>query len=122
MARRRAPAPWSRGTSRPASSPSASSAVSLVDGFRDALAAVGMERETAQGTALVVVTIILALFTIVFAELVPKTLALAHPERWALALSRPIDFLARILSPIISLLTGITRWVARLLGVQLNQE
>jgi putative hemolysin len=83
---------------------------------------VGMAADTATGTALVIVTILLALFTIVFAELVPKTLALAHPERWALALSRPIDFLARVLSPIISLLTGITRWVARILGVQLNQE
>jgi putative hemolysin len=101
---------------------SAYAAVSLADGLRDVLVSAGMAADTATGTALVVVTILLALFTIVFAELVPKTLALAHPERWALALSRPIDFLARVLSPIISLLTGITRWVARILGVQLNQE
>ena len=52
-------------------------------------------RPTRRSSALVIVTVILALFTIVFAELVPKTLALAHPERFALALSRPIDFLAR---------------------------
>ena len=45
---------------------------------------------------------ILALFTIVFAELVPKTLALANPERFALALSRPIDFLARVLGPLVA--------------------
>ena len=59
--------------------------------------------------ALVVVTVILALFTIVFAELVPKTLALAHPERFALTLSRPIDFLARILGPVVRSLTWVTR-------------
>ena len=39
--------------------------------------------------ALIVVTVILALFTIVFAELVPKTLALANAERFAIALSLP---------------------------------
>ncbi len=36
--------------------------------------------------ALVVVTVLLALFTIVFGELVPKTLALANAERFAIAL------------------------------------
>ena len=45
-------------------------------------------------------TLVLALFTIVFAELVPKTLALAHAERFALSLSLPIDFLARALGPV----------------------
>ena len=49
------------------------------------------------------------LFTIIFGELVPKSLALSRPERWAMVLSRPIDFLARILGPVIAILTGITR-------------
>ncbi len=101
---------------------SAYAAVSLADGLRDLLMQLGVEAGTASGAALVVVTVVLALFTIVFAELVPKTLALAHPERWALVLSRPIDFLARVLGPVIALLTGITGWVARLLGVQPNAE
>jgi putative hemolysin len=101
---------------------SAYAAVSLADGLRDLLTQVGVEPGAAQGLSLIVVTVVLALFTIVFAELVPKTLALAHPERWALVLSRPIEFLARILGPVIALLTGVTGWVARLLGVQLNPE
>jgi magnesium and cobalt exporter, CNNM family len=101
---------------------SAYAAVSLVDGLRDLLTGVGVEHDAAAATGLIVVTVVLALFTIVFAELIPKSLALSHPERWALVLSRPIDFLARILGPVIALLTGVTSWVARLLGVQLNQE
>ncbi len=40
----------------------------------------------ADAIALVAVTLLLALFTIVFGELVPKALALAHPERVALSL------------------------------------
>jgi putative hemolysin len=101
---------------------SAYAAVSLADGLRDLLVQAGVGTDIATVVALVVVTTILALFTIVFGELVPKTLALAHPERWALVLGRPIDFLARILGPILAVLTGITRWVAGLLGVQLNSE
>jgi putative hemolysin len=101
---------------------SAYAAVSLADGVRDVLAGAGLEAGAAGATALVIVTVILALFTIVFAELVPKSLALSHPERWALVLSRPIDFLGRVLAPVIAVLTSMTRAVTGLLGVQLNQE
>jgi putative hemolysin len=101
---------------------SAYAAVSLVAGLRDLLEGFGLAATTAEPVALIVVTVVLALFTIVFAELVPKTLALAHPERFALELSRPIDFLGRILSPLIALLTGITRNITRLLGADVRSE
>ena len=64
----------------------------------------------------------LALFTIVFAELVPKSLALANNERFALALSGPIDFIGRLLAPVVAVLTGITRWVVRLFGAEVTSE
>jgi len=101
---------------------SAYAAVSLVEGLQTLLTDAGMQVSTAEATALIAVTVVLALFTIVFAELVPKSLALSNPERYSLVLSRPIDFFARVLSPVIALLTGITRWVTRLFGVEMNQE
>jgi putative hemolysin len=101
---------------------SAYAAVNLVAGLRGVLETAGMGEGGAQLLSLVVVTVILALFTIVFAELVPKSLALSNPERYALALSRPIDFIGRVLGPVIALLTGLTRTVTRLLGVEMNQE
>jgi CBS domain containing-hemolysin-like protein len=82
----------------------------------------GVNEGAAETVALIVVTIILALFTIVFAELIPKSIALASPERFALVLARPIDLLARLLGPIVTALNGITRWVARSIGVDMNQE
>ena len=72
---------------------SAYAAVSLSQSLASLLAGVGMDAGTADGVSLVIVTVILALFTIVFAELVPKTLALAHPERFALTLAGPLDVL-----------------------------
>jgi magnesium and cobalt exporter, CNNM family len=101
---------------------SAYAAVSLVEGLRTLLESAGTEPGAAGGVSLVVVTVILALFTIVFAELVPKTLALSNPERFALVLAVPVDFIARVLGPVIAMLTGVTRAVVRLFGVQMNQE
>ena len=74
---------------------SAFAAISLSQGLSRALVSAGLDAGTADGVSLVVVTVILALFTIVFAELVPKSLALAHPERFAVVLSGPLDLLGR---------------------------
>ncbi len=101
---------------------SAYAAVNLADGLQRLLESAGVPESTATLVALAVVTVILALFTIVFAELVPKTLALAHPERFALALARPIDFLARVLGPLVRLLTWITRTIARTLGSEVSSD
>ncbi len=101
---------------------SAFAAVSLVDRLTSLLAGFGMDAGTAGGTALIVVTIILALFTIVFAELIPKSIALASPERFALILAGPVDVIARLLGPLVWLMSGITRWVTRSIGVDMNQE
>jgi putative hemolysin len=101
---------------------SAYAAVSLVEGFAKVLASTGLDPNTAETIALIVVTIILALFTIIFAELVPKTLALANTERFAIALSLPIEFLARALGPLIKLLTGVTAWIAKLFGANVSNE
>jgi putative hemolysin len=101
---------------------SAFAAVSLVQGLSSLLVGFGIDASTAGNVALLVVTIVLALFTIIFAELIPKAIALGAPERFALVLSRPIDLLARLLGPIVSVLNGITRWVARSIGVDMNQE
>jgi putative hemolysin len=101
---------------------SAYAAVSLVQSLAGVLRGIGMDPSGADGVALVVVTVILALFTIVFAELVPKTLALANAERVAIALSLPIDFLARALGPLIALLTGITTTISRLFGATISNE
>ena len=101
---------------------SAFAAVSLVDNLATLLESLGVAAASAESAALITVTIILALFTIVFAELIPKAIALGAPERFSLILSRPIELLARLLGPIVSLLNGITRWVARSMGVNMNQE
>jgi len=71
---------------------------------------------SAQPIALLVVTLLLSLFVIVFGELVPKSLALTHTERAALLFTVPIEALERVLAPVVWLLTTATGAVTRLLG------
>jgi putative hemolysin len=101
---------------------SAFAAVNLAKGLKDFIQGLGVGESTADGLALIIVTVIVALFTIIFAELVPKTLALSNPERFALSLSVPIDFLARALGPLIAVLTGVTRAIGSLFGANVTNE
>jgi len=77
---------------------------------------------SAEAISLIVVTALLALFTIVFGELVPKSLALAHPESFALRLSGFVELMLRLLSPLVVVLTAITRRVAGMLGAGQQAE
>jgi putative hemolysin len=64
----------------------------------------------------VIVTLVIALTSIVVGELVPKTLALNFPEGLALAVARPISFLQTVLSPVVWLVTRISAVLVRLMG------
>jgi len=101
---------------------SAYAGVTLSEGLGSVLAQTGIDPDTARGIALVAVTVVLSLATIVFGELVPKSLALAHPEAFAIALGRPIDLLGRILSPLVRLLTWATNTISRALGADVSRE
>jgi putative hemolysin len=70
----------------------------------------------AEPVAVVLVTIGLTLITLVVGELTPKRLALQHPTGWALVMSRPLDALARLATPVIWLLSRATNACVRLLG------
>jgi putative hemolysin len=92
----------------------ASIAGQLADWFRQ----VGPLSTSADILALLIVTLIVSLVTIVFGELVPKTLALAHAERYSLVLARPVEAFGVILTPLVWLLTTSTHLVTRVLGVR----
>jgi putative hemolysin len=64
----------------------------------------------------------IAFFTIVLGELVPKRLAMANPERYALLLARPMAFVARIAAPFVWLLSLCTDAVARLFGAKAGKR
>ena len=101
---------------------SAFAAVSLVDGLETWLATFGPLQDVAGGIALVIVTGLLTIFTIIFGELVPKQIGLAHAERVAIATSRFLDILGTILAPLVGFLTWTTRRISRLFGADVAAE
>jgi putative hemolysin len=96
----------------------ASAAVSLSGGLTAALATVPFIAPAAQAVAVGLITIALALVTLIFGELAPKSIALAHSERIALFVARPIDLLARLASPLVRGLVWATNLVAKPFGGQ----
>jgi len=97
---------------------SAYAAVNLTSSLTAAFQGTGIPIlvSSAEGLAIVIVTLVLALFTIVFGELVPKSLALAHTEAFALRLSGFVELLLGILGPLVYGLTAVTTNVSRALG------
>src|SRR3954449_1250938 len=97
---------------------SAYAAVNLTTSLEQLLAGSGLPvlASSAGALALIIVTLILSLFTILFGELIPKSLALAHTEAFALRLSAFIVLMLRILGPIVYVLTAVTNGVANMLG------
>ena len=68
--------------------------------------------------AVVVVTIILSYFTLVFGELVPKRIALQKAETFSLFVVQPIYIISKILSPFIKLLSLSTNGFLHLIGMK----
>ncbi|MBU5595136.1 hemolysin family protein [Amphibacillus sp. MSJ-3] len=67
--------------------------------------------------SVVVITIILSYFTLVFGELVPKQLALQKADKVANIALGPISILAKICLPIVKLLTFSINAILRLFGI-----
>jgi putative hemolysin len=77
----------------------------------------GLSESVAEVVVLLVVTSIIAYFSLVIGELVPKRIALQRAESIALISAAPIDVIATMLRPVIALLSVSTDFVVRLLGM-----
>ena len=76
----------------------------------------------AEVIASVVAVIIITYFTLVIGELVPKRIALNHPEPIANIVAIPMQMLARFTLPAVCILSVSTDTVLRLLGVRPSTE
>lgn len=77
---------------------------------------------TLNAISVVLITLILSYFTLVFGELVPKRLAMKKAERIAFALSGIISAISTVFKPLVWLLTASTNGILRLLGINPNDE
>jgi len=63
------------------------------------------------------VTLLVSIVSIVLGELIPKGLALANPDRIAMAVSAPIALFAKIVSPLVAVLVLLTKFISKPFGI-----
>ena len=72
--------------------------------------------------SIILITIILSFFTLVFGELVPKRLGMKHYEKIAVGTIGVIRAISIITSPFVKLLTGVTNGISKAFGVEESDE
>lgn len=85
----------------------------------DALIKAGMtiSADSLKNIVVIVITLILAYFNLVFGELVPKRIAMKKSEGIALSIAGMLYSISRICAPIVALLTASTNGILRLIGL-----
>ncbi len=77
---------------------------------------------TFRGISIIIITIILSFFTLVFGELVPKRIAMKYYEKIAYATINIIRFISIITAPFVKILTKSTNAISKLFGISENEE
>ena len=86
------------------------------------LVKLGLTEGIAELVSLIGITIVIAYFSLVFGELVPKRIALFRTEAIALASAGIIDWLAKLFRPVIWLLSKSTDFVVRMFGIDPTEQ
>ena len=92
----------------------------IVDKLLDA--GVSIAPGVLHGVSIVVITLILSYFTLVFGELVPKRVAMKKTELIALGMSGILYGVAKAFAPIVWLLTKSTNGILRILRINPEEE
>lgn len=75
-----------------------------------------------KSVSIIIITIILSFFTLIFGELVPKRFAMKNYEKISFATIGIIRAISIIASPFVKLLTVVTNGVSKIFGVGENEE
>ena len=85
-------------------------------------AGVSISPSVLNGIAIVVITVILSYFTLVFGELVPKRVAMKKTDAISLGMSGILTAVAKAFAPIVWLLTKSTNAILRLMRINPEEE
>ena len=97
------------------------------DGFSEPLVdwvlslGVNIPRSTLDSIAVIIITLILSYFTLVFGELVPKRVAMKKAETLGLSISGLVSGISIVFKPIVWFLSVSTNAILRLLGIDPNE-
>jgi putative hemolysin len=95
---------------------------SLVERLAPQVASIPALAEYAREIALGIVVVGITFASIVLGELVPKRIAMQYPEAVATMIATPMQWLSRIVSPFVKILSLATEAIMRLLGLHKHKE
>lgn len=101
---------------------SAFAAESFATPLAAALATTGIPENILKSVCVLIITVILAYFNLVFGELVPKRVAMKKSETLALGLSGLLMTVSRAFAPLVWLLTVSTNAILRVFGIDPNDD
>ena len=78
---------------------------------------IGLSDSVLNTISVVLVTLVISYFSIVFGEMVPKRIAMKNAERFSLTMAGPITVIAKLFAPLVWLLTKSTNGILRLCGI-----
>ena len=67
-------------------------------------------------------TALMTVLVVVFAEVLPKTAAFNAPDRISLAVSRPMEWVVRLLGPMLMAIEALVRWLLKHLGMTVGED
>lgn len=82
---------------------------------------INVPRSTLDTIAVVLITLVLSYFTLVFGELVPKRIAMKKSEELAMGISGLVTGISVLFKPIVSFLSVSTNIVLKLFGIDPNE-
>src|SRR5262252_6279621 len=65
-------------------------------------------------------TAVMTILVVIFAEVLPKTIAINAPDRVSLVVARPMRITMYVLGPLLTVIEGVVRLLIRLLGVKVG--
>jgi len=67
-------------------------------------------------------TVVMTIVVVVFSEILPKTAAFNTPDRIALAVARPMQWIVRLLGPVLMAIEALVRWLLRFVGMNVGED
>lgn len=96
--------------------------MNLADDFTPFFRRISWTEPYAYEIALTLTVVIITYVSIVFGELVPKTMALSKPEKTAIKVAQVILIFSQLFYPFVKLLSGSTGFINRLLGIRQKED
>src|SRR5947209_2998583 len=67
-------------------------------------------------------TVAMTVVVVVFAEVLPKTVAINAPDRLSLLVARPMSWAVHLLGPVLMAIEALVRWILLLFGIRIGEN